>query len=35
MLTFNIISNKNLRIWSNNKKNIEAIIAIATTIKVP
>ena len=29
------MSKKNLNIWSINKKNIEATMAIATTIKVP
>ena len=35
MLTLSKISKKNLSTWSNNKKNIDAIIAIAITIKVP
>ena len=35
MLTFNKISRKNFNTWSKSKKNIEAIIAIDTTIKVP
>ena len=35
MLIVSKTSNKNLRIWSKSKKKIEAIMAIATTIKVP
>ena len=35
MLTLSNNSKKNFKTWSSNKKNNDAIIAIATTIKVP